>query len=177
MTAMSLHRFALVFATAVLSACLGSDNASGPAVAINSSEVATAPNGTMPAQTAQDPTLTNAQLPESFDEVFNREFLAVGQGVDAPGRLEFGLPKPGTAAGPCATNTGFLFGAGLHDITGPVANTGGAGWEDPMQILAGLHMRQYSRAFALESPCDTRRLLFVSADVGLMFGSIRHRGF
>lgn len=156
-----------------LAGCLGAEGSSGPTAATGTTPIATAPNGTMPAQMAEDPTTVAVQFPASFDGVFNREFLKVGQGIDAPGRLEFDLPQAGRAPGPCAANTGFLFGAGLHDVTGPVANTGGAGWEDPMQILAGLHTRQYSRAFAIESPCDRKRLMFVSADIGLMFGSIR----
>lgn len=108
-----------------------------------------------------------------FSDVLQSDFLKVGEGLDAPGRLEFDLPPIGQAAGPCADNTLFKFGSGIHDVTGPVANTGGAGWEDPAQVLSGLHTRMYSRAFALGSPCDNKKMMFVSVDVGLMFGSIR----
>lgn len=101
------------------------------------------------------------------------DYLRVGEGLDAPGRLEFDLPVIGRASGPCADNTRFRVGSGLHDITGPVVNVGGAGWEDPAQVISGLHIRQYARAFAIASPCDGRQLIFVSADIGLMFGSVR----
>lgn len=152
--------------SALLTACLG-----------NESNVPVTPTRVSDAG-AGSPADAPVTLPENvilpaFDSVLNPEFLTVGDGLDAAGRLEFDLPPRGRAASPCATNTGFLFGAGLHDVTGPVANTGGAGWEDPMQILSGLHTRQYSRAFAIASPCDNKRVMFVSADIGLMFGSIR----
>lgn len=114
-----------------------------------------------------------AELSARARTIISDEYLRIGEGLDAPGRLEFDLPAIGRAGGPCADNTGFRVGSGLHDITGPVANTGGAGWEDPTQVLSGLHTRLYARAFAIASPCDERQIMFVSADVGLMFGSIR----
>ena len=62
----------------------------------------------------------------------NSPYLQVGAQIDAPGRrLAVEPAAVGEASGDCAGNTAFRFGSGLHDITGPVANTSGMGWEDP----------------------------------------------
>lgn len=99
--------------------------------------------------------------------------LEVGKDLDAPGRIEIpvqaGLQPPGR----CQDNTQFRFGSGIYDITGPVANTSGMGWEFPFQVFTGLHTRQYTRAFAIESPCNGRRITFLSADIGLMWPGLR----
>ncbi|MGH8530397.1 MAG: neutral/alkaline non-lysosomal ceramidase N-terminal domain-containing protein [Nevskiales bacterium] len=97
----------------------------------------------------------------------------VGQGLDAPGRLEVAMNAGSQPAGPCQNNTRFRFGSGLYDITGVAANTGGMGWESPTQVLSGIHTRQYARAFALASPCNGKRVVFVSTDTGMIFGSVR----
>lgn len=98
--------------------------------------------------------------------------LAVGAGLDAPGRLEVDLPGIGQP-GQCAGDADYQFGTGISDITGPAANTGGSGWESPTQVFSGIHSRQFSRAFAIASPCSGKRVMVVSNDQGLMFGSVR----
>ncbi|MGH8458474.1 MAG: neutral/alkaline non-lysosomal ceramidase N-terminal domain-containing protein, partial [Nevskiales bacterium] len=103
----------------------------------------------------------------------NSPFLQIGAGLDAPGRLEIPVTAGAQPAGVCRNNTQFRFGPGLYDITGPVANTSGMGWEFPFQVFSGLHTRQYARAYAIESPCNGRRVAFVSADVGLMWPGLR----
>ncbi|MES0873748.1 neutral/alkaline non-lysosomal ceramidase N-terminal domain-containing protein [Sinimarinibacterium thermocellulolyticum] len=101
-------------------------------------------------------------------------YLQVGAGIDAPGRrLAVEPGNVGRAGGACADNRAFRFGSGLYDITGPVANTSGMGWEDPTQVFRGLYTRQYARAFAIASPCNGKRVLFVSTDTGQMFGAVR----
>jgi neutral ceramidase len=101
-------------------------------------------------------------------------FLKVGEGLDAPSlRLEVPVPPVGKATGTCAENNQFRFGSGLYDITGPVANTSGMGWEYPLQVFSGLHTRLYARAYAVESPCNGKRILFLSADIGLMWPALR----
>ena len=75
--------------------------------------------------------------------------------------------------GDCKLNKEFRFGSGLFDITGVVANTNGMGWETITQVYSGLHTRQYARAFSIESPCNNKRILFISADIGVMSGSVR----
>lgn len=99
--------------------------------------------------------------------------LLVGAGLDAPGRLEIPVSVGAQPAGACKGNTDFRFGSGLYDITGVVANTSGMGWEFPFQVFSGLHTRQYARAFAIESPCNGRRVLFLSADIGLLWPALR----
>lgn len=102
-------------------------------------------------------------------------YLDVGKGMDAPSER---LSVPHTTAvttpdGDCAGNRDFRFGSGIHDITGVIANTSGMGWEDPTQVFTGLHLRQYARAFTLLSPCNDKRVVFVSADLGIMSGAVR----
>ena len=99
--------------------------------------------------------------------------LEVGAGLDAPGTLEVPVSAGAQPAGACQNNTRFLFGSGLYDITGPVANTSGMGWEYPLQVFSGLHTRQYARAFALASPCNGQRVMFLSADIGLLWPALR----
>ena len=105
--------------------------------------------------------------------VMNSPYLAVGSELDAPGRLEVDAPPPGRVPGPCFASNRFRFGSGLHDITGPVANTSGMGWEYPLQVFSGLHSRLFARAFVIASPCNGKRVLFVSADVGIIWPALR----
>lgn len=100
-------------------------------------------------------------------------YLKVGEGLDAPGRLDFDVRPGAQPAGACKGNTQFRFGSGLHDITGVVANTSGMGWENLFQVFSGLHMRQYARAFTIASPCNGQRVLMVSTDIGLMWPGVR----
>ncbi len=104
--------------------------------------------------------------------VMKSPYLQVGAGLDAPGRLDVAVPRVGAPAS-CQGNSQFRFGSGLHDITGVVANTSGMGWENPAQVFAGLHQRQYARAFAIESPCNGKRVMLVVADIGIMTGALR----
>ncbi len=104
--------------------------------------------------------------------VLNSPYLAVGEGLDAPGRLEVTVPAVGTPAS-CANNQQFRFGSGLYDITGVVANTSGMGWENPAQVFGGLHQRQYARAYAIESPCNGKRVMMIVADIAIINGGLR----
>lgn len=89
---------------------------------------------------------------------------------DAPGPLETPIPHPGPQPnGACKGNTGYRFGSGLYDTTGPIGgNAVGhadlAGMVVPSQPQNGIHMRLYARAFAIESPCNGKRVVFVSDD-------------
>lgn len=105
--------------------------------------------------------------------VLESPYRQVGAELDAPGRLEVDTPPVGRPGGPCGAGTQFRFGSGLHDITGPVANTSGMGWEYPLQVFSGLHTRLFARAFAIASPCNGKRVLFVSADLGLIWPALR----
>ena len=117
--------------------------------------------------------VTVGQLPDAAQCVLQSPYLEIGRGLDAPGRLEVDVEAGPQPAGDCQGNEAFRFGAGLYDVTAVVANTGGSGWESPTQVFSGLHQRLYARAYALESPCNGRRVMFLSADIGLMYGSLR----
>lgn len=129
-----------------------------------------------PAPRADAPTASVASRvaePELAACLLDSPLLQVGAGLDAPGRLEVDRPAAGSAAAPCGQARGYRMGSGLADVTGIIVNTGGAGWENPFQIYSGLHTRQYARAFAIESPCNGQRLLFMSADIGMIWTSLR----
>ena len=113
-----------------------------------------------------------AGLPPEARCVLQSPRLQVGQGLDAPGRLGFSV-QPGAVSGACAGNEQFQFGSGLYDITGVVANKSGMGWENPQQVMNGLHTRLYARAYAIGSPCNGRQIMFVSADIGILWSSLR----
>lgn len=119
---------------------------------------------------AKLPAVAERQLAECVLQDPRRD---VGAGLDAPGRLEVDMPAVGRTDGACADSQGFRYGSGIFDITGVIANKSGAGWENPQQVMRALHTRQYARAYAIAAPCNDKRVLFVSADMGLIFGSIR----
>ncbi|XP_076051185.1 neutral ceramidase [Oratosquilla oratoria] len=69
--------------------------------------------------------------------------------------------------------TVYGIGAGIYDVTGPVAGVNMMGYADPAQINAGLHTRLYSRAFVVDD--SRRRVVFVSVDCGMMAEAVRHK--
>jgi neutral ceramidase len=77
--------------------------------------------------------------------------------------------------GPCAGNTSFQVGAGMYDITGPAAELGMMGYAMVEQKTAGIHQRLRSRAFVIASPCNGRRVAFVSADAGFISQGIKQQ--
>ncbi|WPB75818.1 neutral/alkaline non-lysosomal ceramidase N-terminal domain-containing protein [Archangium violaceum] len=78
-------------------------------------------------------------------------------------------------ADPCATNQSFQVGAGLYDITGPAAEIGMMGYAMVDQKTAGIHQRLRSRAFVVASPCNGKRAVFVSADLGQLYQGVRQQ--
>ncbi|WP_350224630.1 neutral/alkaline non-lysosomal ceramidase N-terminal domain-containing protein, partial [Klebsiella pneumoniae] len=60
-------------------------------------------------------------------------------------------------------------GTALVDITGPAAGSVMMGYESPTHTSSGLHTRQYSRAFIIGSPCNGKRVVYVSNDLGMIF--------
>lgn len=99
--------------------------------------------------------------------------LQIGAGLDAPGRLEIPVTPGPQPSGNCRDNTQFRFGSGIYDITGVIANNTGMGYEDLMHILGGIQTRQHARAYIIESPCNGKRIVFVSTDTGMVFGAVR----
>jgi neutral ceramidase len=66
----------------------------------------------------------------------------------------------------------FEIGTGIYDITGPVAETGMFGYA-ASQETDGLHQRLYARAFVVKAPGASQRVVFVSADQGAIFQSVK----
>ncbi len=75
----------------------------------------------------------------------------------------------------CAGQQSFLIGSGVHDITGPAAGVGMLGYVELEQQAAGIHQRLRSRAFVIASPCNGKRVVFVSADLGMVFQSVKQQ--
>jgi neutral ceramidase len=90
---------------------------------------------------------------------------------DAPSPLELPLAKPGPQpAGACHGSSAYRFGSGLYDTAGPIGGdpTGHAdffGEVLPPQVPNGIHTRPFARAYAIESPCNGKRVAFVSIDL------------
>ena len=97
---------------------------------------------------------------------------------DAPSAIEMPLANPGPQpAGACSGSQQFRFGSGIYDTTGPIGGnpTGHAdmfGMVIPPQVPNGIHIRLYARAFAIESPCNGKRVAIVSDDVGALSGLV-----
>ena len=64
-------------------------------------------------------------------------------------------------------------GVGMSDITGPVGEVVLMGYADGEQKAAGLHTRLYARAFIFASPKTNKRVVWVSAELGQLFSSIK----
>lgn len=77
-----------------------------------------------------------------------------------------------TGADACADSPFYRVGAGIHDVTGPVAELTMMGYSMPEQKAEGISTRLWSRAFVVESPCTGGRIAFVSADLGQVFQGV-----
>ena len=127
-----------------------------------------------------------AQLPQGAMCVLQSPYLQIGStatltidGVtytkthqpDAPSAIELPIANAGPQpAGACQGNNQYLFGSGLYDTAGPIGGdpTGHAdffGEVLPPQVPNGIHTRPFARAFAIESPCNGKQVVFVSIDL------------
>ncbi|MBB6567390.1 neutral/alkaline ceramidase [Kribbella sandramycini] len=79
----------------------------------------------------------------------------------------------GLTAGPAAAASGLRVGVGLGDVTGPAAENGMMGYSMPQQQTAGIHLRTRARAYVVDD--GTRRIAFVTAELGAIFQSV-HQG-
>lgn len=75
----------------------------------------------------------------------------------------------------CTSNDTFNIGTGIHDITGPAAESGMMGYGMVKQKTAGIYQRLWARAFVIESPCNQQRVVFVNADLGQLFQGIKQQ--
>lgn len=73
----------------------------------------------------------------------------------------------------CEKNTEFNVGAGIYDITGPVAEQRMMGYAMLDQQSTGMYSRLWARAFVIESPCNNKRIVFVNADLGQLFQAVK----
>lgn len=80
-------------------------------------------------------------------------------------------PAPGNFAVPAKEV--ITIGAGVSDITGPAAEVGMMGYAKSEQKTSGIHMRLYARAFVFANPSTGKRVVFVSAEIGQLFSSIK----
>ena len=64
-------------------------------------------------------------------------------------------------------------GIGISDITGPAAEVVMMGYANSDQVSTGIHTRLYARAFIFHSPQTGKRVVFVTADLGQLFSSIK----
>ncbi|NGY03734.1 neutral/alkaline non-lysosomal ceramidase N-terminal domain-containing protein [Solimonas terrae] len=93
---------------------------------------------------------------------------------DAPSAIELPIASAGQPLeAACRGNQQFRFGSGLYDTTGPIGGnpTGHGdmfGMVVPPQVPKGIDTRLYARAFDIESPCNGKRVVFVSIDLGAM---------
>lgn len=69
-------------------------------------------------------------------------------------------------------NNEYLVGAGIYDITGPAAETGAFGYA-ASQTMKGIQDRLYSHAYIIGDPVSNKRVVFVTADMGAMFKSVK----
>lgn len=82
----------------------------------------------------------------------------------------------GTYAASASTATAdapYLVGRGVADVTGEVAEAGMMGYADLGQVSSGLHMRQRARAFVVVDRASGKRVVHVTADIGMVFQSVR----
>lgn len=75
----------------------------------------------------------------------------------------------------CQGNTLFNVGAGIYDITGPAAEEGMMGYGMIQQKTSGIYQRLWARAFVIESPCNNNRVVFVNADLALLFQGVKQQ--
>ncbi|XP_071419201.1 putative neutral ceramidase C [Pithys albifrons albifrons] len=83
------------------------------------------------------------------------------------------LTKHSNDSGDVSETANYLLGVGRADCTGPVAQVPLMGYANPDQVGGGLLTHLYSRAFIVADPTDSRRVVFVSADIGMMSQRVR----
>ena len=64
----------------------------------------------------------------------------------------------------------YLVGVGIADVTGEAGGVAMMGYALPYQRTAGIHLRQWARAFIIAEPApDGKRIVFVNTDLGMIF--------
>ncbi len=83
----------------------------------------------------------------------------------AGGQLAVGLLAVAASWSVARAEAPYLIGRGMTDITGPPVGIRMLGYVRPEQITAGIHLRQYSRAFVIAQPDGAHRLAIVTTDL------------
>lgn len=71
-----------------------------------------------------------------------------------------------------AGNDNYNIGTGVYDITGAAAESNAFGYANNIDI-AGIQQRLRSRAYVIQSRNNNKRVVFVSADLGAIFQSVK----
>ncbi|QIP87961.1 neutral/alkaline ceramidase [Streptomyces sp. Tu 2975] len=88
-----------------------------------------------------------------------------------PGAAPAGAaPASGTAA---PEPTTYLVGRGISDVTGEAAEVGMMGYSSFEQKASGIHQRQRSRAFIVADLTGGKRVVYVNADLAMIFQSVQ----
>jgi len=107
--------------------------------------------------------------------VTDRRFLFAGLALVMTSCLQEADDRTQTATAapsPLSAATGsYLVGTGIYDITGPAAEIGMMGYADSSQKTAGIHTRLRARTFIVGD--GQKRVVFVSADLGMLFESVK----
>jgi neutral ceramidase len=116
----------------------------------------------------------NAELNNTIAKcAANSELLSIGAGQDSqPIAAVTQVPARDISTalngGSCANNQEFLMGTAVFDMTGPAGDSVSAGYETPDHVLRGIHLRQFARAIALQSPCNGNTVVIVITETGFI---------
>lgn len=92
---------------------------------------------------------------------------AIGLATTATAPIAGADPSDGTSS------SGYLVGAGRGDCTGVIAGQGMMGYSDLEQVATGLLQRVWARAYIIADAATGKRVVFVNADLALIFESHR----
>ncbi len=82
-------------------------------------------------------------------------------------------PGPGLSSASAASESAYLVGRGIADVTGEPGENGMMGYADLAQSTTGIHMRQRARAFVIADAASGERVVHVVADIGMIFQGVR----
>lgn len=82
-----------------------------------------------------------------------------------------GMRQAGAA--PAGEATTYLVGRGISDVTGEAAEVGMMGYSSFDQKATGIHQRQRSRAFVVADQDSGNRVVYVNADLAMIFQSVQ----
>ncbi|MGW7467675.1 neutral/alkaline ceramidase [Streptomyces xantholiticus] len=89
------------------------------------------------------------------------------------GALPLAAVPGAVPAGAASGSTTYLVGRGISDVTGEAAEVGMMGYSSFEQKATGIHQRQRSRAFVVADRANGKRVVYVNADLAMIFQSVR----